>query len=73
MALQQLRDKHINRVEFAKKEGEFFPATIVLLNIAEDIEARDLDDREALQLFTTLLNELCEAAMNEARDPAEME
>ena len=73
MALQQLRDKQINRVEFAKKEGEFFPATIVLLNIAEDIEARDLDDREALQLFTTLLNELCEAAMNEARDPAEME
>ncbi len=54
----------------AREEGEFFPGMIVLLNVAEDIEARDLDDREALGLFRNVLDTLCEAAMNDAEAKA---
>ena len=63
------------RIHLAIDRGELFNPTLVLLNLAEEIEADQLDDREALLLFTTLLNELFEAARNEqpinSEDPGE--
>jgi len=56
--LQALRVRQTDRIKHMLKTGEKFDASIVMLNMAEDIESEKFSDPELVQNFITMMHEL---------------
>jgi predicted membrane metal-binding protein len=66
-----MRERQRARVKLALEQGQLFDATIVLLNLAEEIQELNADDKTQLELFVNQLNELIEAARQNKAAPLE--